>query len=113
MHKLAEDWITKDQDDREPELNAILGLMLECVPISRLQYSQFGWTQSPDKLPFEHTVVAKAFYDSIQNEFQNMSDENFKLFIENPYSIINYLITKYNEEKIKNKNNLMHNIVRV
>lgn len=113
MHKLGEDWITKDQDDREPELNAILKLMLECVPISRLQYSQFGWTQSPDKLPFEHTVVAKAFYDSIQNEFQNMSDEDFKLFIENPYSIINYLITKYNKEKIKNKNNLMHNIVRV
>ena len=112
LHKLAEDWITKDQDDREPELNALLSLLLETVYVERLIYSKNGWTKDKSSTLLPRHIIAKAFNSSVEFEIKNMKDEDFDNFIKNPYSIIDYLITKYNKETIPNHNAIMHNIVK-
>ena len=112
LHKLAEDWITKDQDDREPELNALLSLLLETVSVNRLIFKNNSWLLDRANNVIPRRVIEKSFNSSIEFEIKNMKDEDFNNFIKNPYSIIEYLITKYNKETIPNHNAIMHNIVK-
>ena len=104
LHKLAEDWITKDQEDREPELNSMLALILEGVPIYNFN----------NNIPIpisNRQIVPKAFFHAVGYEIDNMDDKSFEKFIEDPYYIIDYLLTKYENGSPINPNNTMRSIV--
>ena len=87
--KIRRDWYDND-DDREAEFNSLLQLMCQSTPL--IKFNANGEFEQA----FENRPLTKtALMASMINEVQNMDEEDYEKYIDNPYYIIDYLVNKY------------------
>lgn len=85
-HKIRTDY--RSDDDKEVNVNGYLDRMLEATPI--YAYDPDGPIEKSDRV-----ITRKAFLNAIANEVSNMDTKTLESFIEDPYTLVDYLINKY------------------
>lgn len=87
-HDIRNDW--KDTDDKEAELNAMLEIMLKATPLCK--FNADGEVE--DRLN-NRTLNRNTLFASISEEINAMPEDAYIGYLENPYSLIDYLVGKY------------------
>lgn len=86
---VRQDW-TDNIDDREAEMNSFLEIMCKNTILYRFNAS--GEVEAE----YDNTPLTKnAFFAAMTYEIKNMPEEAYERYIEDPYTLVDYLIDKY------------------
>lgn len=84
------DWYD-DDSQKEAQLNSLLKLLLEATPMTRFN---LDGTVDYDFVSNKY-LTSNSFFYAFDKELKQMSPKEYSTFIDNPYSIIDYLRKKY------------------
>lgn len=104
---IRQDW-GDNPDDREAELNSLLEIM--CKNTILYKFNALGEVEQS----YDNTSLTKnAFFAAMINEVKSMPEDAYEQYIEDPYTIIDYIVTKYKNSGAHSKleENITHSFV--
>ena len=104
---IRRDW-TDNIDDKEAEMNSYLETMCKSTPLYR-----FNSDGSVNEEVSNMKLTKNAFFAAMNYELKNMPEEDYEKYIRDPYTLIDYLVRKYQNSGANHvlEESIMHSFV--